>query len=282
MFCSEECQEMEASRHFNRDFEGLNSSPIEKSLKMQRESIRVAGGVNQLFELLKDSEDKTIFDFDFSNPDDPMYDKNQLIALNGLCKNWKEVVEFKSDQQLLDISLMEESDSSQARKKMLKFAINQLDIYYVNSSIMQKGREGIYLFKSLLNHSCIPNVIPFNFGDKIALIVARPIKAGDQLFISYGALATVHPKPERKMMLMNYSFKCCCDACLKDYPRQFPKEDRRFIEPKFERVSPKEAIEKFKNNCQYIDKKAKKDWPCYEIARLIDHNNFLIQILADY
>ena len=34
--------------------------------------------------LLSDDKKKTVFDFDLSNPDDPMYKKNLLIAVNSL------------------------------------------------------------------------------------------------------------------------------------------------------------------------------------------------------
>lgn len=282
MFCSEECKKKEALRHINEEQSKADSGTFAKGIEMQREAVRIAGGKDKLFDLLKDCDEKTVFDFDLSNPNDPSFEKNKLVALNGLCRNWNPLIKFNSDQEVLSNAFDYKSESTQERKKLLKFAINQLDICSVNWQALQDGRGGIFLLKSLLNHSCLPNIFSIQFGDKLALVVARPIKAGEQLFISYGALATVHTKPERAVMLKDYSFKCYCEACKHNYPRQLSQEDHRFKEPKSTKVSPKEAIDEFKNNCSYIDKKHDKNWPCYEISRLIDRNISLLQSLADH
>lgn len=46
--------------------------------------------------------------------------------------------------------------------------------------------SGAYPFSSLINHSCAPNVKRVCFGNKIAMVVLRPIKVGQQLFDNYG------------------------------------------------------------------------------------------------
>jgi hypothetical protein len=45
-----------------------------------------SGSYDKLKQLMIDPElsNKTIFDFDFSNPDDPMFKFHQLVAFNGL------------------------------------------------------------------------------------------------------------------------------------------------------------------------------------------------------
>lgn len=88
MFCSEECRNKAASLHLNETLNQNSGGIFEKSsIKMILEAFRVAGGVDELLELLKESEGKTIFDCDFSDPDEPNCEKNMLIALNGLNKN---------------------------------------------------------------------------------------------------------------------------------------------------------------------------------------------------
>lgn len=44
---------------------------------------------------------------------------------------------------------------------------------------------GIYPFSSLMNHSCAPNTVHIKHGLDNVIIVIKPVKAGEQLFISY-------------------------------------------------------------------------------------------------
>lgn len=50
------------------------------------DSIRIAGGKANFKELVVEGDNRTVFDFDFSNPKDPSYEKNMLIAVNSLSK----------------------------------------------------------------------------------------------------------------------------------------------------------------------------------------------------
>lgn len=245
------------------------------SFKMLLDAVRVAGGVNELLELLKDNENKTIFDFDFSDPDDPSYEKNMLIALNGLCKNVKtqESVGIFSKQLLNLPSINEKKLTAEKRNELLKFIKNQFHLRLTNSSYM------IGLFTSLLNHSCIPNAIAFEFDEKHVVIVMRPIEAGEQIFVSYGAFADTDTIRERGMILKQYPFKCDCGGCIHNYPRPFPRKDKRFVAPRKSKVLPADAIKQFKKNCQYIDKNSYKN-PCFEVSQLISHNVLLVECIA--
>lgn len=277
MYCSEECQNKEDLRHHNDVFDDFNATAYDKSMKMQREAFRIADGVNELLELL-DHKDKNIFDFDFSTPDDPRYEKYKLMALNGLWKSGK--VKVVNPNKLLDKPPINESPrTANQRQMLLDFIVDQFRICSQNMDTVQSGCEGIFLFKSLLNHSCLPNVRTFQFGEKIALIVVRPVQRGDQIFVSYGALASVHPKETRVAMLRSLPSPCDCEACVNNYPCQFPRKDPSFVEPKNGNYTLTEAIKQFKTNCKYIDINAHL-MPCYEVSRLIDHNVHLVSFLS--
>lgn len=43
----------------------------------------------------------------------------------------------------------------------------------------------IRIHASLFNHSCVPNVLHVSHGNKMIGFVVRPVKKGEQLFISY-------------------------------------------------------------------------------------------------
>lgn len=50
--------------------------------------------------------------------------------------------------------------------------------------------SGAYPFSSLVNHSCAPNVKRVCIGNKIAMVVLRPLKVGQQLYDNYGLVLT--------------------------------------------------------------------------------------------
>lgn len=98
------------------------------------------------------------------------------------------------------------------------------DIDKVASSLAyQRGTVAVgsasYPFLALLNHNCAPNVIRTFIGDKVVVVVQRPINKCDQLFDNYGYHFWNLPKDCRQMELMKqYRFKCDCDACKNCWP----------------------------------------------------------------
>lgn len=79
--------------------------------------------------------------------------------------------------------------------------------------------NGCYLFCSLLNHSCAPNLKRLNVEDKVIIIVSREIKKGGQLFDSYRPNFNNQSKAQRQeALLKDYGFVCECEACINDWP----------------------------------------------------------------
>lgn len=83
---------------------------------------------------------------------------------------------------------------------------------------------GFYPFTTLMNHSCVPNVKALYVGENSTLYmvyVTRPIRAGDQLFITYQKAMNfldTEMSIRRENILREYCFLCECDACLNNYP----------------------------------------------------------------
>lgn len=65
--------------------------------------------------------------------------------------------------------------------------------------------SGAYPFSSLVNHSCAPNVERVCMGNKIAMVVLRPLKIGQQLFDNYG-LVYIHPKTNLILNVVFFQF----------------------------------------------------------------------------
>ncbi|KAG6848501.1 hypothetical protein H0H93_016502 [Arthromyces matolae] len=73
--------------------------------------------------------------------------------------------------------------------------------------------SGTFIAASRINHSCIPNVT-HRFEQSsfsLRLRAVRPIKAGEELFISYAH--TNATKEKRQLELRSYGFQCTCAAC---------------------------------------------------------------------
>lgn len=60
---------------------------------------------------------------------------------------------------------------------------------------------GIYPTLANVNHSCDPNIILVNMGLKTVAVTNRAIKAGEQIFDTYGCLFSYMPKPDRQITL---------------------------------------------------------------------------------
>ncbi|KAJ8678888.1 hypothetical protein QAD02_014675 [Eretmocerus hayati] len=81
---------------------------------------------------------------------------------------------------------------------------------------------------SFMNHSCYPNVASaFLPGPKIVMITQRPVKKGEQLFISYGPRADVESESRESRqdkLLKNYYFVCDCEGCSHNWPDLRPQK----------------------------------------------------------
>lgn len=285
MYCSEECRQKAAPTHLSEKFTLFGNGFFKASIKMQREAVSIAGGVKELFQLLEGNKNKTVFDLDFSKPEDGSYEKNKLIALNGLHRGTMKDTKWTPKDFLENSPIIDKTRTAKERTKLLEFAIDQFKIVRGTLSNFRGAgnSDGIYPFKSLLNHSCFPDVQPYKFGDKLALVVVRPIKAGAQIHVCYGFAATLLAKKERLQYLGERPFKCECEACVTDYdPDKAPRKDCNFPESYHtkiaQKVAPAEAFKRFKENCKYIDENAHK-MPCFEVQLLININVLLVQML---
>lgn len=300
MFCSEECQKKETLHHNSR-IPFCMPEHIRQDFSMVDESLKIAGSLNDLLGLIEE-EPKTVFDFDFSDPDDPSRDKNLLIAVNSLFKGSSLPITWSDfEDQLLTIISPDQMPQTKDKKNlMIEFIKNQERIRDANAFQMidynyrdlpgvdfeaecsfKKIGSGIFPFTSLFNHSCYPNCFFVPVDNKMVLVVTRPIKAGEQIFLCYIGESFNLNYDERKKRVDDYNFVCDCIFCLEKLPLldKLPRKSRRFIAPRYKVLSREAAIEKFKKNCKYIDK-TPTDKPCYEVCTLIKHNCFLLSIIA--
>lgn len=170
MFCSYECRSA-----IYRDikpagfYKHQNATELHPHL-MQQQSSKVKN-----FRSCK-AQRKTIFDFDFAQPNDLLKGLNQLECLYGLnAPNFSFTVLRGASENDLDDT---------ARESHLVSIWMWNSMFLLSMGFRREG-DAIPLFGSLINHSCDPNVQTILVDNEVVYMVIKPLKEGEQLFISY-------------------------------------------------------------------------------------------------
>lgn len=134
---------------------------------------------------------------------------------------------YKIFKTLFKQPLVAEMFSSQRHQRFLKHLIAHHDavIQYNCQSSYELGSNErktnlLLLLSSYMNHSCAPNIATLSFNGFQMAIVVRPIKRGEQLFISYLGLDAwslcLHNSLVRRQQYIQkmYKFKCSCARCI--------------------------------------------------------------------
>lgn len=129
MYCSEDCSSKDKLHHI----ECPNPKDCETAMAVVQksclDSIRIAGGKANFKELVVDNDNRTVFDFDFSNPKDPSYEKNMLIAMNALSK------------AAIPENIRDDDTKDKYENEMVR---NQLRIQQTNSFKMDENRRELF------------------------------------------------------------------------------------------------------------------------------------------
>lgn len=202
MFCSKECIEVATKTFFHAENK-LKMHDIKQ--RMLFEALAICGGSFDKLKQLMDASDlgnKSIFDFDLTDPNDPHYKYNLLMSIMSLSQIATvstEVATYLSHHPVLE-SIKNEADKAIAKRFLLRcfriLTVNSFGIEWVvparprdftkDSIVTKMAGDAICLFGSLMNHSCTPNVDRVFVDNKFVFFVRRPIEKRQQLFISYG------------------------------------------------------------------------------------------------
>lgn len=195
MFCSKECMK-KAEPYLKEETKKRHSNFYWRVLY---KSLDICGGsFEKLKEIMRIScpelSNKSVFDFDFSNSDDPLFDYNLLLSVNSL----KQEPMIKNDHadtmvEESTASLFEDLDERHIAKAFMTrfFQISQKNAFafsWLNPSAPHEKviGKGIFPFGSLINHSCISNVSAQVVDNKFVFYAKLPIAKDNQLLISYG------------------------------------------------------------------------------------------------
>lgn len=194
MFCSKKCRDEVYAKVQNLDSMVTHEGICINLERLLRECDEAFGGRAKLMEFLKTDYAHltcSVFDFDFSNPEDPNYKANLIkcimpfgfspCALPDLIDNGEFLSLVKHltvgnkvlEKFLLWFSLVCESNSLSFNAKITR---------EVGSGPSNEEVIAVHAFLTHISHRCEPNVFNCRTEDGYLLYVQKPIKAGDELF----------------------------------------------------------------------------------------------------
>lgn len=170
MFCSLDCQISFDDSFVNYPNETFYMTQI--------------NGENLVTQFLDHETDSSIFDFDFSNKNDPDYKKNQLKCVVSWASKLPDDLE-SSNATIEDHSSTE--DFINVRQKILANSYENCIVEYAKDGCRHSIKAGdmVFAFLPLINHACYSNVENVIINNRSILYVTKNIKAGEQLFYSY-------------------------------------------------------------------------------------------------
>lgn len=173
MYCSEFC--LNESKQIAESQVEMKGYHI---LNVVKKALYMSGGYEELHTVFADSAKQTIFDYDLS-------DRNNSDTKFGMIKCVAALKEHPT-----------QPNSSHFVEEILKFNLpnrkteiilefyRRIDLIGKLNGIKAKDIcLGIPLFTSLLNRSCDPNIDTITVDGRFMLVVNRPVKKGEQLFI---------------------------------------------------------------------------------------------------
>lgn len=181
MFCSEDCKEQLYSKASNIDKD--ISIMIPDDGRMYTELANLVGD-KELSRFAKSNPQnlkRTIFDYDFSDPNDPNRSENQVSCFLSLPYKYYSILKVNPSHSLLRQthlrSLTDVLGNINARNRLNCSMVDKNMVEFPDGAV-------IGLFTSLIRKCCIGNVSFILVEDKIVTYVKRPIKAGEAICFS--------------------------------------------------------------------------------------------------
>ena len=305
MFCSEDCKDSANRKYHDYECEIMGTLQFSGTLQMSLRSFFLAlslfdKSINKMEDQLEKVKNSTVtvFDFNFSKSNNPDNDMNLLLAAYALCQSDKKFPldahaailskhsklkdTWKTHEMFIRNFLLRHAQISDSNFhgiyacRLKKEDLTNMNSQALFSELQETIASGCFPFLSLLNHSCAPNVIRTNVQGKVAIVVLRPLAAGDQLFDCYSANFNTHSRSDRQSKLYReFYFKCECEACTLNFPAppalktvdikvlRYAKK----MEDDLINLKQHQLKKKFTDVCNAIEKSS-PHFPCCDISLL--------------
>ncbi|KAJ5666982.1 hypothetical protein N7462_011391 [Penicillium macrosclerotiorum] len=146
------------------------------------------------------------------------YTAQELDIFSNLDAHLEEIQEIQAHLDRIYLSskaVKNYSETDLSEETVMTYAA-KLDLNSFNLTTAMYDRIGLYLhpYAALMNHSCDYNSTVGFDGEELFVKAIRPIKKGEQIFISY--IDTTTPNEvRRKELSERYFFDCQCPKCAK-------------------------------------------------------------------
>lgn len=178
---------------------------------------------------------------------------------------------FKIYTDLMSIPKIAALFDTHGKQRFLKHLVAHHFLVILNNSHGSQSYESVGNIFSMFNHSCAPNLLQY-FAGKQHLITIRPVKKGEQLFISYLGKRKQSMQGRQEKLQSNWNFMCKCKRCNPTDTAIDPKAITS--DPKFEFIFKNCYIEEkstaiLENCCRFLNKFGHSPW-CEEIQFIVD------------
>lgn len=198
MFCSQECYDCGK----DKEMCAVDESIFSIAVRLMLEALDTLGGdVDKLELLMNDPElrNKTVFDLDLNNPNDPNFKYNQLLSFNSIFEGDDQEFFHQFVHRHPILNRWPSKHEKEIVQAFMLHIIRRIQCTAVCGTLMLSkenplplldGEKIIYgvfktAFSSLINHSCCPNTSFLSVDNKNVIYVTLPIKKGEQVFMSY-------------------------------------------------------------------------------------------------
>lgn len=272
MYCSEKCRD-----EIYRKFGDMKTLPVGAN-KLLIDAYDAFGGREKLIEFLKEIDGKksllTVFDFDFSDPNDPQYEEkfvkcflsNYIMQCSTIgCNHGTLSSNGYGNHKLID--------------KLCKHFQS-----VANGCRDEEFNPGV--IHGTFNHSCDYNISCIERDNQWIYTVVRPVKAGEQLFRFYEVPNGLGLFNIAKVPLSTRLSNCgSCYYCVnKIEPKDFETKYQNVVADAdrklqtWDRMSSKDFDENLKKNWNFINKHYNERLLA-DVPEMITTNLTLLQVL---
>lgn len=232
MFCSSECMEKNDFHKIECQCHGfqLLDLPIQHLLR----SIFIALNMFPNIDELMDFVEKTVAGPSKQVPikiSDPKSKYRAILKLNVFMTSLHKMCFLpevcKLYSSLMCFPAMKELFASKRKQRFLMHLLGQ-HICVINSNAFSNHGDEYFTFiiQSYFNHSCLPNLVRFECGNKTICTTTRPVKKDEQLFVFYLGYQMGDRQSKAKYLDENFGFQCKCENCLasKEWKPMIPSD----------------------------------------------------------
>lgn len=197
LFCSKKCSRSRDHRSkCNKMFRKTDSYIVRLTTEIMKNGFYNSGDPNKFIEFVKD----VLFEKkEHRDCQPPFSTYGEVLHLKGLIENDHMIMAKRVAKCLLGLNKVVNSRRKDLKRLFTHMASRHIATIKTNSSseevTTKKGiciRYSIHDILSRISHSCEPNVHHYyDYANTIRGITIRPIKSGEQLFISYLGLNAI-------------------------------------------------------------------------------------------